>query len=104
MTRKFANLLYSAALQKYEDGDYVRAARLGFRVYHLDPANLDANQCYRHAMEKLKTQTPSRLNDAEREWLLHGYDGNPKAASRKRRLDHARDKGRRKKRHRVRTH
>jgi hypothetical protein len=104
LTRKFANLLYSAALQKYEDGDYVRAARLGFRVYHLDPANLDANQCYRHAMEKLKTQTPSLLNDAEREWLLHGYDGNPKASLRKRRLDHAVDKGRRKKRHRVRTH
>jgi len=29
-------------------------------------------------MEKLKTQTPSPLNDAERDWLLHGYDGNPK--------------------------
>jgi|SRR5688572_6034961 len=78
LTRKFANLLHDAALQKYWDGDYVRSARLGFRAYHLDSSNLDANQCYRHAMEKLKTQTPSPLNDAERDWLLHGYDGNPK--------------------------
>jgi hypothetical protein len=97
LTRKFANLLYRAGLQKYWDGDYQKAARLGFSAYHLDPTNLDANQCYRYAMEKLKTQTPSPLNDRERDWLLHGYDSNPKATARKWYLDQAIDKGRRKK-------
>lgn len=74
VTRHFANLLHDAGLQKYMDGDYVRAAKLAFCAYNLDTRNLDANQCYRHAMEKLKTQTPSPLSDAERDWLMHGYD------------------------------
>jgi hypothetical protein len=99
-TRKFANLLYRASLQQYWDGDYVRSARLGFRAYHLDTTNLDASQCYRHSMEKLKSQTPSPLSDADREWLLNGYDGNPNATLRKWYLNQAIDKGRRKKKRR----
>jgi hypothetical protein len=100
LIRKFANLLYRAGFEKYKEGDYQRSARLGFFSYNLDSTNLHANQCYGHAMEKLKTQTPSPLNDAEREWLLHGYDGNRKATLRKWYLDQAIDKGRRKKKRR----
>jgi hypothetical protein len=97
LTRRFANLLYSAGLQKYWDGDYLRSARLQFRAYHLYPTNEDAGQCYRHAMEKLKTQTPSPLSDTERNWLLHGYDSNPKATLRNWHVNQGIEKGRRKK-------
>ena len=97
LTRKFANLLYSAGLQKYWDGDYIRSARLQFRAYHLCPTNEDAGQCYRHAIEKLKTQTPSPLSGSERDWLLHGYESDPKAKLRNWHLNQAIDKGKRKK-------
>ncbi|HZI60317.1 MAG TPA: hypothetical protein VFD62_06380 [Pyrinomonadaceae bacterium] len=97
---KLANFLYDAGRQEYWDGDYVRSAKLAFHAYHLDPTNLAANQCYRHAMEKLKTQTPSPLNDSESDWLLHGYDGNPQATLQKWRLSQAIEKRRRKKKHR----
>ena len=97
LIRKFAKLLYTIGLQKYRDGHYQKSAQFAFCAYNLDPTNEHANQCYRHAMEKLKTQKPSPLNQAEREWLLNGYDGNPQATLRKWRLNQAIDKGRRKK-------
>jgi len=100
LIRRFANLLYTTGLQKYRDGDYLRAARLGFCAYNLDPTNLHANQCYRHAMEKLKTQTPSPISETEREWLLNRYDGNPQATLREWYLNQAIEKGRRKKKRR----
>ncbi len=81
-TRKLSSLFCGAGVQEYWDGNYQKSAQLTFRAYHLDPTNNEANTCYRHAMEKLKTQTPSPLNETEREWLLHGYDRTAKHLSR----------------------
>lgn len=103
LIRKLSNSLYSAGLQEYSAGEYQRSAKLQFRAYHLHPTNEDANQCYRHAMEKLKTQTPSPLSESEREWLLNGYDGNPEATLRTWHLKQAIDKGRRRKKGAGRT-
>lgn len=100
LRRKLSSLFYGAGIQDYSDGDYQGSAQFQFRAYQLDATNIDAGQCYRHAMEKLKTQVPSPLNDAESEWLLHGYHGNPKATLQKWRLDQAIEKGRRKKKRR----
>lgn len=98
LTRKLSRLFYRAGLQEYWDENYLRSAQLEFRAYHLDPVNEEAGQCYRHAMEKLKTQTPSPLNEAHQHWLLHGYDGTPHATLKKHDSAGSIEKGRRKKR------
>ncbi len=77
LARMLSTLLYKAGIQEYWDGNYQSAASLQFRAYTLNPENEDAGRCYRHAMEKLKTQTPSPLSPSEREWLLHKYDPTP---------------------------
>jgi len=77
LARMLSTLLHKAAIQEYWDGNYQRAASLAFRAENLNPDNEDAGQCYRHAMEKLKTQTPSPLTPAEREWLMQKYDSTP---------------------------
>jgi RHS repeat-associated protein len=77
LARMLSTLLYRAGIQEYWDGNYQSAASLEFRAYALNPENEDAGQCYRHAMEKLKTQSPSPLSPSEREWLLHKYDPTP---------------------------
>lgn len=77
LARMLSTLLYEAGLQDYWEGNYQSAASREFRAHTLNPENEDAGQCYRHAMEKLKTQSPSPLTPSEREWLLQKYDGTP---------------------------
>lgn len=77
LARMLSMFLYKAGIQDYWDGNYQTAASREFLSYNFNPENEAAGQCYRHAMEKLKTQTPSPLTASEREWLLHKYDGNP---------------------------
>jgi hypothetical protein len=77
MARMISRLLHKAGIAEYWDGNYQRAALLGFCAHNLNLDNEDAGQCYRHAMEKLKTQNPSPLTPEEKEWLLHKYDGTP---------------------------
>lgn len=83
MAKMISNFLYNAGIQDYWDGDYQSSALLLDRAYSLDRENEDAGQCYRHAIEKLKNQTPSPLTDAEREWLTKRYDPTPLASSAK---------------------
>ncbi len=64
-------------LTDYWDGNYQSAASLEARAHSLNPENEDAGQCFRHAMEKLKTQDPSPLSPAEREWLIEKYNPMP---------------------------
>ena len=78
MARFLSNFLYQAGLQDYWDGHYQSAASLQDRAFSLNRENEDAGQCYRHAMEKLKHETPSPLTDAEREWLTKRYDPTPR--------------------------
>ena len=77
MARMLSRLLHQAGIAEYWDGKYQRAALLEFCAHNLNLHNEDAGQCYRHAMEKLKTQNPSTLTPEEKEWLLHKYDGTP---------------------------
>ena len=66
--------LYKAGIQDYWDGNYESSARLEFRARAINPDNVEAGQCYRHAMEKLKTQRPSPLTDIEKEWMTKRYN------------------------------
>src|SRR5262245_27532957 len=77
VTRITAYSLYQDSLADYWDGNYQSAAQRGFQAYMLHK-NQDAGQCYRHAMEKLKTQSPSPLSDAEQDWLMHHYNATPR--------------------------
>jgi len=77
MARTLSSFLYKAGIQDYWDENYQSAASLFARAHSLDPENEDAGQCYRHAMEKLKTQAPPLLTDAEREWLTQRYNPTP---------------------------
>ena len=77
MARMLSAFLYKAGIQEYWDGNYQSSASLQARAETLNPENEDAGQCFRHAMEKLKTQSPSPLSDAEREWLMHRYNPTP---------------------------
>lgn len=83
MARMLSTFLYKAGIQDYWDGNYQSAASLQFRAHRLNLENEDAGQCYRHAMEKLKNQSPSPLTDAEREWLTQRYDPTPLSPSRR---------------------
>ena len=76
LIRMTAYSLYQDSLADYWDGNYKSSAELGFRAFTLGK-NQEAAQCYRHAMEKLKTQSPSPLSEAELEWLLHHYNSTP---------------------------
>jgi len=73
LARRVSSLLFHAGIQDYADGNYLSAASLESRAYTLNPDNKSAGQCYRHAMEKLKTQTPSPLSAIEKHWLTHHY-------------------------------
>jgi hypothetical protein len=77
MAQKFSNFLYQWGLADYWAGDYQAAASRLARAHSLDKENEDAGQAYRHAMEKLKTQSPSPLSDSEREWITRRYNSNP---------------------------
>src|SRR3989475_8776151 len=77
MAQRTSNFLYKWGLADYWAGDYQAAASRQARAGTLNLENEDADQCFRHAMERLKTQTPSPLTDAEREWLLHRYNPIP---------------------------
>lgn len=77
LARMLSTLLYKAGIQDYWDGNYQVAASREFLSYNFNPDNEAAGQCYRHAMEKLKTQDPSPLTPLEKEWLLKKYDGAP---------------------------
>lgn len=74
LTRMLSTFLYKAGIQEFWDGNYQSAASLQSRAHTLNPENEDAGQCYRHAMEKLKTQTPSPLSPVEMEWLIQKYN------------------------------
>ena len=74
LTRMLSTFLYKAGIQEFSDGNYQSAASLQSRAHTLNPENEDAGQCYRHAMEKLKTQTPSPLSPVEMEWLIQKYN------------------------------
>jgi hypothetical protein len=67
--RMISTFLYKAGIQDYWDGSYQPAASREFHAHRLNPENEDAGQCYRHAMEKLKTQSPLALTTEECEWL-----------------------------------
>lgn len=77
MARMLSTFLYKAGIQDYWDGNYQSAASLQARAHSLNLENEDAGQCFRHAMEKLKTQSPSPLSPAEREWLTQRYNPSP---------------------------
>jgi len=77
LARMLSAFLYKAGIQDYWDENYQAAASLEARAHSLNPENEDAGQCYRHAVEKLKTQTPSPLTGAEREWLAQRYKSSP---------------------------
>ena len=83
LARMLSTLLYKAGLQDYWDQKYQAAASRQARAHSLNPENQDAGQCFRHAMEKLKTQSPSPLTDAEREWLMKKYSAKPLTATQK---------------------
>ncbi len=83
LARLSSTVLYKGGLQAYRAEDYKRAASMLARAHSLNLENEDAGQAYRHAMEKLKTQTPSPLNEAEREWLMKKYSNKPLTATRK---------------------
>ena len=78
MARCLSSFLYQAGLQDYWDGNYQSAAKLLDRAFSLNRENEDAGQGYRHAMEKLRNETPSPLTDAEKEWLTRRYDPTPR--------------------------
>lgn len=82
MARMISSFLYKAGIQDYWDGNYQLAASLQARAHSLNPENEDAGQCFRHAMEKLKTQSPSPLSPVEREWLTQKYNSNPLSTGR----------------------
>ncbi len=77
MAGKLSNFLYQLGLADYWDGDYKAAASKLARAHSLNRENEDAGQSFRHAMEKLKIQTPSPLNASEKEWLLEKYNPYP---------------------------
>jgi hypothetical protein len=83
MSRVLSNLLYRAGLQNYWKENYQAAASMLARAHSLNLENEDAGQAYRHAMEKLKTQTPSRLSEAEKHWLFKKYSSKALTATRK---------------------
>lgn len=76
-TQTVSHLLYKAGLQDYFAENYKASASRQARAHSLNPKNEEAGQCFRHAIEKLKAQTPSPLTDAERDWLFNKYS--PKA-------------------------
>ena len=82
LARRLSNFLYQWGLADYWAGDYQAAASRQARAHSLDPENEDAGQCFRHAMEKLKTQSPSPLTAAEREWLAKKYNPTPMSTGR----------------------
>jgi hypothetical protein len=83
VSRMFSRLLHRAGLRNYWKENYQTAASLLARAHSLDLANEEAGQAYRHAMEKLKTQNPSPLSAAEKEWLMKKYSAKPLTAARK---------------------
>ncbi|SRR6266404_4156871 len=82
MARMLSTFLYKAGIQEYWDGNYKSSASLQARAETLNPENEDAGQCFRHAMEKLKTQSPSPLNAVEMEWLTQKYNPTPMSTGR----------------------
>lgn len=80
MARMLSNFLYQWGLTDYWDGNYQSSASLEARAHSLNLENENAGQCFRHAMEKLKTQSPSPLSPEEREWLIHKYNPIPMAS------------------------
>lgn len=83
LTRMLSSLLHSAGLKNYSKQNYQLAASMFARAHSLDLENEDAGQAYRHAMEKLKTQSTSKLTAAEKEWLTNKYSSKPLTATRK---------------------
>jgi hypothetical protein len=83
LSRLCSTVLYRTGLRAYWTEDYKHAASLLARAHSLNLENEDAGQAYRHAMEKLKTQTPTPLNEAEKEWLMKKYSNKPLNATRK---------------------
>jgi hypothetical protein len=82
MARRLSNSLYQWGLADYWAGDYQAAASKQARAETLNPENEDAGQCFRHAMEKLKAQTPSPLTAAERDWISRRYNPTPMSTGR----------------------
>lgn len=81
MTRMVSSSLYKAGLRNYWKENYRAAASMLARAHSLDLENEDAGQAYRHAMEKLKTQTPSPLSAPEKHWLFKKYSSKPLTAT-----------------------
>ena len=77
LARMISHFLYKAGLQDYWDGNYKVAASRQSQAHSLNPKIEEAGQCFRHAIEKLKSQTPSPLSEAEREWLFEKYNPTP---------------------------
>lgn len=77
MARMASNFLYQWGLADYWDGDYQAAASRQARAHSLNLENESAGQCFRHAMEKLKAQSPSPLSPEEMEWLTKKYNPTP---------------------------
>ncbi|HEV7473478.1 MAG TPA: hypothetical protein VGN90_05480 [Pyrinomonadaceae bacterium] len=77
LARMLSSFFYRVGLKKYFAGNYQSAASFWSRAHTLDSKNEDAGQYFRHAMEKLKTQSPSPLSKVEREWLRRRYSQSP---------------------------
>ena len=80
-SRMLSTWLYKAGIEEYFRENYQSAASLLSRAHTLNKDNEDAGQSFRHAMEKLKTQSPSPLSEVEKEWLLKKYNPTPRAQS-----------------------
>jgi predicted Zn-dependent protease with MMP-like domain len=83
LARMLSYSFYKAGLQDYWDENHKEAAARQAKPHSLNPQNEDAGQCFRHAIEKLKSQSPSPLSEAEREWLFKKYSPRPLNAGRK---------------------
>lgn len=82
VSQLLSNQLYQSALTYFNQGEYQAAAKASFRAFQFDSPHPDADQLYRHALEKLKTQEPSPLTLTERDWLLNRYESQPEASGR----------------------
>jgi hypothetical protein len=82
MAGVLSTFLFKWGLEDYWDGNYQTAASLHFKAFIINRENEDAGQCYRHDMEKLKTQSPTPLSPAESEWLTQKYNPTPLSTGR----------------------
>jgi len=72
-----SNLYYRAGLQDYHEEDFQSSAKRFFFAYIMNLAHVKAGNAYRHAMEKLRVQSPSPLSEAEQYWLDTYYNPFP---------------------------